>query len=85
MIDRIGFSAIQDAQAVIRHGVVHKQVQLYDRAGKVYAKHGSGYVRVFGDGRTAHPDIKWEDIFMGEIIEPSHLKPKQLEAPDDAE
>ena len=85
MSDRIGFSIIQDGQAVIRHGVVHRQVAIYDRGGKVYAKSGSGFVRVFGDGRTAHTDIKWEDLFMGDIIYPDKSKPGQLEVINESE
>jgi hypothetical protein len=58
------FSAIDDKQAVIRNtkNGVFKQVKLYERNGDIYAAAAGGFIRLLVDGRTSHPNMKWDDI-----------------------
>lgn len=60
------FHAIEDAEAIIRKGVVHKQVKLYQRGGTVYVQHAGGYVRITGkfgsEYGTADPNLKVLDL-----------------------
>jgi len=74
------FSIIGDSVVIIRHKFVYKQVSAYNRNGKVYARHAGGFVRVHLDGRTSHPDVKWEqiDVGFGEI-DPDRRKPSHME------
>lgn len=65
------FSEIPEAQAILRQSGVYRQVPLYVRAGLVYAKYGSGYIRLAQGGTTSHPKINWleTDVQVGNITE----------------
>jgi hypothetical protein len=58
------FSSIDDKQAVIRNtkNGVFKQAKLYERKGEIYAAASGGFIRLMSDGRTSHPNMKWDDI-----------------------
>ena len=58
------FTAIQEAQAIIHSRGVYRQVPLFTRAGHVYAKQGSGFVRLMQGGTTSSPNGRWIDIYM---------------------
>lgn len=63
------FHPIEGAQAVIycKPGS-YRQVSLYERGGHLYAKHGSGFVRVYAEGGTSHPNVRCDpnNIDMGD-------------------
>jgi len=56
------FSEIPEGQAVICSGGVYRQVKLAQRAGKVYAKYGAGYIRLLKGGGTTAPKVNWYDV-----------------------
>lgn len=56
------FTAIPEAQAVIHSKGVYRQVPLYQRATRIYAKSGAGYVRLMQGGATSAANIRWADI-----------------------
>lgn len=63
------FHKIEGAVAIVRVGVIHKQLDLYHRGDVVYIPHSGGYLRTvqrFGEHiGTAKPDIHvidWEAI-----------------------
>lgn len=53
------FSIVPEAAAIITRGGVYRQVQVYQRAGRLYAKYGAGFVRLIQGGSTSSPNIKW--------------------------
>jgi len=55
--------------AKIEHGLVitfnkgiYRQVALYERNGNLFAQHGSGFVKLYPEGRTGIPSMAWKDI-----------------------
>jgi hypothetical protein len=60
------FTIIPDAQAIIHSGGVYRQAQLYLRGDRIYAKYGSGFVRLAQGGSTSAPKIRWSDMYCGE-------------------
>jgi hypothetical protein len=61
------FTIVDDAEAIIRQGVIFKQTKVYHRKGQLFVPHSGGYVRIvpqlfdssFG---TGHPSIKVVEI-----------------------
>lgn len=53
------FTPIEGGQAVIyaKPGT-YRQVGLYERGGKLFAKYGAGFVKIFSHGGTSHPSVK---------------------------
>jgi hypothetical protein len=60
------FVVIPEAQAIIHSRGVYRQVPLFERGGRLYAKQGSGFVRLFQGGGTSCPAVKWAEIDPGE-------------------
>lgn len=58
-------SKIDNAYAWIRRGGVYSQAELYRRGEQVFAKMGSGYVRLSGSGTTSQPKTSWQEIDTG--------------------
>lgn len=67
------FRVQEDAQAITRTRGVFKQTKVYSRGRQFYAQHGSGYVRLCGQGRTSHPDV-----ICVEIVDPQGIVPANL-------
>jgi len=65
------FHAIDDAVVILRSKGVYKQVKAYTRKGYVYAKHGSGFVRLTKRG-TGLPNVNVDDFDLG--FEPQYTK-----------
>lgn len=55
------FTIIPEAQAIVHAGGVYRQVPLYLRADRVYAKVGSGFVRLSQGGATSAPKVRWAE------------------------
>lgn len=56
------FTAIPEAQGIIITKGTYRQVSLFARAGRVYAKNGTGFVRLFQGGSTSHPGVRWLEL-----------------------
>lgn len=56
------FTIIPEGQAIMVSRGVYRQVQIYARGGKIYARHGGGYVRLIQGGSTSAPNIRWVEI-----------------------
>lgn len=56
------FHAIDGAFVVLRCKGVYRQAQLYARDERVYAKWGSGFIRLSRAGGTTHPNATWDDL-----------------------
>lgn len=58
------FHHVEGEQAILRSGGVFKQVDVYTRGPDrtVFAKHGSGYIRLLAEGKTSHPKVFWDEI-----------------------
>lgn len=64
------FSEVMGEVAVIIEGGVYKQVPLYVRDGYIYAKVGSGYIRLYQSGETSKPKCRldtmtWDHTALG--------------------
>lgn len=55
-------TAIPEGQAIVHSRGVYRQVPLYERGGKVYAKYGGGFVRLSSGGATSAPNVRWADL-----------------------
>lgn len=56
------FTAIPEGQAITHINGVYRQIPIFERGGKIYARHGAGYVRLFQGGQTSAPNVRWSDI-----------------------
>lgn len=61
------FTLIEDSLCILRSGGVSRQTTLYRRGKHIYAKYGSGYVRLFKHGTTSVPKLSWIDFDLGEL------------------
>lgn len=59
------FHIIDDGAAIVRSRGVYRQVKIYHRDGKVYAAHGTGFVKLFRGGGTGTKDLSWLEIDGG--------------------
>lgn len=62
------FTAIQEAQAILHSRGVYRQVPLFTRGGHVYARQGTGFIRLMQGGTTSSPNGKWIEIYMPEEV-----------------
>lgn len=60
------FTILPGSAAILRVNGVYRQTELYHRADAVYAKHGSGFVKLVGAGATSAPAIRWIEYDPGE-------------------
>lgn len=56
------FQEIEGEAAVLVEGGVYKQVPLFKRNGYLYAKLGSGFVKLYADGSTTKPKCRLETL-----------------------
>lgn len=56
------FHIIPEAYAVTKLNGIYRQVQVYQHAGRVFVKHGSGFVYLFRDGGTSVPKLHVDEI-----------------------
>lgn len=62
------FTIITDAQAILHSRGVYRQVPLYARGEKVYAKYGGGFVRLSTGGSTSAMNVRWFEFDPGHGI-----------------
>lgn len=60
------FTVIPDAWGIIHSRGVYRQVPLYERAGRIHAKYGAGFVRLNQGGGTSCPNVRWAELDPGE-------------------
>ncbi|WP_299663868.1 hypothetical protein [uncultured Ruegeria sp.] len=60
------FTAITDAFGIIYSKGVYRQVPLYIRGERIYAKSGSGFIRLLQGGGTSAPNTKWYELDLGD-------------------
>lgn len=60
------FSIIEHGRAIIHCRGVYRQVPIYSRAGKIYAKYGGGLVKLAQGGSSSAPNVRWAEIDPGE-------------------
>lgn len=53
------FTEIPDAHAITVSNGVYRQVKMFARGGKVYARHGAGFVRLLQSCQTTCPTVRW--------------------------
>jgi len=56
------FHKIDDAFVITLSKGVFRQVEVYHREQRVYAKHGSGYIRLLGARCTSTPNVSWDEL-----------------------
>lgn len=70
------FHQIEDGKAVIRgKNGLYRQVDLFQRGGRVFAKYGAGFLRLHPQGGTSNPAVAWLDLDPGH----GEIAPKALE------
>lgn len=72
------FTEIPEGQAIIHSGGVYRQVPLYGRGENVYAKYGSGFVKLSIGGATSSARVRWSEFEpgMSEITDRDGAAPK---------
>ncbi|GAA6176910.1 hypothetical protein [Sulfitobacter pacificus] len=77
------FSSIEEGQAIVQSKGTYRQVPLYERGGRVYAKYGAGFVRLNVHRTTTNPSVKWVEMDTpnGVVKEVGH---EVLYTPNDA-
>lgn len=65
------FQQIEHQQAVVVSNGTYQQVDLYARGSQLFAKHGSGYVRLYADGSTSKPKLRLDTLTI-----PAHMMRK---------
>lgn len=59
------FHEIPESHAILLSKGTFRQVPLYRRGEGVYAKNGSGFIRLLPNGATTVPSILWKDFDAG--------------------
>ena len=81
----IGFQLIHGSVVILRQKTTYKQVEAYFRNGEVYAKNGSGFIKMKVTGGTTNPDIVWEEVDgIGDYSTPDRKKFGYVEYKDEA-
>lgn len=62
------FHEIADAAAILcnKQGV-YRQAKVFRRGAEIYAGHGSGFIRLFGNGGTSQPHTKHIGLDLGSL------------------
>lgn len=61
------FHALTDGFAILRKRGVFTQAPLYRRGTAIYARLGSGFVKLLSNHNTTHPDVRWEDYQADDV------------------
>lgn len=56
------FHIVDDCQIILICKGVYRQTNVYRRNDKIYAKWGSGFVRLLASGGTSKTDVRWESL-----------------------
>lgn len=66
------FGKVEGAFVITIERGVYRQVDLYERKGKAFAKQKGGFISIMDGGKTSVPSVAWKDIGNADLI----LKPK---------
>lgn len=58
----IGFTVIEDAICITYKRGIYRQVSVYHRGKSVYARSGSGFIRLKVSGGTSDPNTLWYEL-----------------------
>lgn len=57
------FHEIQDSSVILKSRGVYKQTACFSHKGQVFAKNGSGFIKLFKHlNGTSNPNVSWEDV-----------------------
>lgn len=57
------FHVIEDSAVILRSNGVFKQGKCFSRDGRVYAAHGSGFIKLFKHQKgTSTPRVSWDEV-----------------------
>lgn len=59
------FKQVEGEAAILVNNGVFSQVDLYSRDGYLFAKHGSGFVRLYADGSTSKAKLRLDFMSYG--------------------
>lgn len=62
------FKQVEGEAAILVNNGVFSQVDLYSRDGYLYAKHGSGFVRLYADGSTSKAKLRLDFMSFDETL-----------------
>jgi hypothetical protein len=64
------FHLIADSTVVLKSRGVYKQSQCYSHKGQIFAKHGSGFIKLFKHNNgTSTPNVSWDEVQLPYEIE----------------
>lgn len=56
------FTEVPGATVVTKAGGVFRQVSVFTYDGRVFARHGGGFIALHRDGGTSAPKVSWESL-----------------------
>lgn len=59
------FTIIEDAFVILRSRGVYRQAKVYERDGRIYAGHGSGFITISASGSTSIPNVRVDGMELG--------------------
>lgn len=63
------FHIINDSSVIIKSGGVYKQVPVFTHDRQIFAKNGSGFIKLFRHlNGTSSPKISWEDLRLPFVV-----------------
>ena len=65
------FHVLDDMFCILLSRGTYKQAELYRRGEHLYAKHGSGFVRLMARGGTSAPNVSWVDMNTNQHVKSS--------------
>lgn len=71
------FHIIPDADVIIVARSVYKQAKVYRRADGLYVGTAGGFVRLYANGNTGLPNLRWDDIDIPGLSK-AELKPDAM-------
>lgn len=69
LADMTLFSIVEGGVVIINDRGLYRQVDLYERAGMLFAGYKDGFIRLLGRENTTVPTIKWDAIEGVEYVE----------------
>lgn len=61
----IRFHVIDDAAVILRSRGVYRQAKVYRRGEGLYASYSGGFLALYGNSGTSHPNVSWDEIDAG--------------------
>lgn len=56
------FHELPDAAVILHAKGVYRQAKVFRRGDAIFAAHGTGFIRLYAQGGTSIPSVRWEDI-----------------------